>query len=261
MAFRSRKDLWGITVIGCSLGIIGLLALASIGLRDDRSFDPATLCPTDQDYSRTILVVDKTDPLSSAQKHFVERYVEDLKDSLPRFAKLSIYILDEINYMAPRPEFEMCKPDTGETANELYQNPRLIRQRFERFFGEPLKEAMGRLTKVSSARRSPIFEMLQAISISKDVTRAGGSRKLIIVSDMLQNTAEYSHFLRRPDYRRYAVSQYARAVAADLRGVKVEVIYLWRPAYERFQGPLHIRFWEEYFEDHGAFLGGMERVR
>lgn len=76
-------------------------------MRDQRAYDPATLCPIDRSYPRTVVIVDKTDPFSDSQSIFLRAELENIRDELELFEKLAIYVLNQDNFSAPRPVFEL----------------------------------------------------------------------------------------------------------------------------------------------------------
>ena len=51
-------------------------------------------------------------------------------------------------------------------------------------------------------------------------------RRLIIVSDLLQNVATYSHYTTAPDYEQFRHSPYAKFVSTSFAGIEVEIVYL-----------------------------------
>ncbi len=239
--------------------IIALAALPLIIGPED--IDETDLCPLDRAYPHTVLLVDKTDPFTPSQQLFLKNLTNKVKLELERYEKLSIYILDDENYLAPTPMFTMCNPGTGAGANEFYQNPPRVQKRFDDFFGAPLEAVLAKLLEGAEAPHSPIMEMLREVSFIDDFNTETPERRLIVVSDMLQNMPAYSHYRRSIDYDGFAASAYADEVAALLGGVTVKVVYLWRPRTRNFQGRGHIRFWDRYFAEFGANLVEVERVR
>lgn len=260
MAAREKLDRLGKRLIGGSIAVVAILASLPF-LIDDPEIDDTNLCPTDRPYPHTVLLVDKTDPLTPSQQRFLGSLTNKVKFDLEQYEKLSIYILDDENYLAPAAVFAMCNPGTGRNANELYQNPRKVQQKFDEFFGVPLEAVLDDLLKGTESKRSPIMEMLREVSFMDDFTPEVAERRLIVVSDMLQNMPEYSQYRRSLDYDGFVATPYAKKVAAMLGGVTVKLVYLWRPGTRNLQGLQHIRFWDRYFADFGARLVEVERVR
>lgn len=260
MATRKKLDRLGVILISGSAAVV----IALLGVRfliGGESIDKTDLCPIDRPYPHTVLLVDKTDPFTPSQQRFLRNLTNKVKFDLERYEKLSIYVLDNENYLAPAPVFAMCNPGTGAGANELYQNPQRVQQRFDEFFGDPLDAVLEKLLEAAEAPHSPIMEMLREVSFVDDFNTETPERRLIVVSDMLQNMPAYSHYQDSIDYDGFAASAYADEVAALLGGVTVTVVYLWRPGTRNLQGLGHIRFWDRYFAEFGARLVEVERVR
>src|SRR5262249_53067496 len=96
----------------------------------------------------------------------------------------------------------------------------------------------------------------QSVSVS---AFAGSGRQeipkhLVIVSDMLQYTLEYSQYDRVQSFDTFRSSNYHRRVRADLKGADVEIIYIRRGTRNAVQGKAHIRFWEDYIRDANGSL-------
>ena len=138
--------------------------------------------------------LDKTDLLSISQQRFVLNYINKKKDKLRRFEKFSIFSLTENTYVNPEPIFSKCNPGTGKNSNKLYQNPKKIQMKFDRFFSRPLKENMKSVLSDGVGSQSPIFEMIRELSFRDDFGEDVKQRTLIIISDMMHHTPQYSQY-------------------------------------------------------------------
>mgnify|MGYP000739358872 FL=1 len=147
-----------------------------------------------------MIVLDKTDSLSTSQQRVILNYINKEKDKLKTFEKFSIFILTENTYVNPEPIFSKCNPGTGKNANQLYQNPRKIQMRFDEFFSKPLKEKMNNMLSDNTGSKSPIFEMIRELSLRDDFGDDVQKRTLIIISDMMHHTSKYSHYKNRSTY-------------------------------------------------------------
>lgn len=224
------------------------------------AFDPETMCPKDGGYPRTAVLLDASDSLSSSQVKAVGEYLRDLRGRLAEREWLGLFVLREDNLVLPAAEIARCNP--GSRANPLFENPRLVRRRFEEEFRRPIEEALARLARDANPQAaSPILEMIEAVALDRnfDFTQA---RRLIIVSDMLQNAPAYSHYRGAPDFAAFRESDYGRRfMEVSLLGVQVEILYLKREAARAAQTAAHIQFWEEYFAAAGARLDAVIPIR
>jgi hypothetical protein len=157
----------------------------------------------------------------------------------------------------------LCNPGKGDDLNRIYQNPELVRKRWEQDFADVLSEKLDELMAAPDSLRSPIYEAVQAVAV-----RAFGKpefdqvpKRLIVVSDLLQNVPEKgsSHYRGVPDFDEFRASAYFSQVRADLRDVHVYLFYMNRSDH-KVQGAEHIRFWEDYFAAQGAEVMAVERI-
>ena len=164
---------------------------------------------------------------------------------------LSVFVLGDHFETNAQPLVELCNPGTGSDKSELTANLKKLRRQYEEHFLKPLSTLSEDLIASKSVQTSPIFEMLQLVSINAfrkhDVK---GQRRLIIVSDMLHNTSQYSMYRDSLDFLSFKDTDYGRKVQLELRDVEVELIYLINTPH--FQTVRNLKFWEDYFKRAGA---------
>jgi hypothetical protein len=251
----SKKDKQGIIVGATSL--LGLVVLGMIPVIVNLTsvpYDQETLCPSEGNYAHTVILIDKTDPLTKTQVGKLRRLIERTKSEMLMHEKLSIYVLDDRDYSVPAPRFALCNPGTGGNASPIYQNPRLMQIKFEDTFGEPLQNALDGIELGETRPVSPVMEMIASIADLKDFKLSDQRRQLIIFSDMLQNMKGYSHYREQPDFDAFAKTDYARAQLVEMPGVEVTIYYLKRDGGRKRQTKPHTQFWNQYFHKMGAKL-------
>ena len=256
---REQKTKVGYIIIGVCLVAFGGIITSALALKE-ASYDPQTLCQ-DEIPAHTIIVLDKTDAFSANQQRFIWTYINREKDKLRAFEKLSIFKLTDNTSVNPEPIFSKCNPGRGKNANSLYQNPRKIQIRFDSFFSKPLKENMKNLLSDNTGSQSPIFEMIKELSFRDDFSDDVQHRTLIIISDMMHHTSEYSHYRNSTRYKCFSRKTYAYEVATNLNSVNVKIIYLLRDKLRNTQGEDHMLFWGKYFQDMGATVSMVRNVR
>jgi len=186
-----KKDLLGILImvlvamVAAGFGFLGYILVSADNI------DPETLCRIGEDDPVTKIIIDKTDPWNKPCEQRLARLIRKIKTRLSVHERLSIHILDETGTYSPSPVFDMCNPGSERQANELYQNPRMMEKRFEAEFSAPLDNLLSTLLRPGQAPQSPIVETIMGL-------RGGQSReRLIIVSDMMQNSSALSFYSRR----------------------------------------------------------------
>ena len=147
--------------------------------------------------------------------------------------------------------FARCKPLEGEEADELYQNPRMIEERYRKEFLQPFEAIVSAMLESPAARRSPIMESLQALLVgAPGFVDAAWPRRVIIASDLIQNSETFS-FYRGDTWKRFVRSPDAQRLAGRLEGVEVEICRVPRPGAAVNRKAVD-DFWANYFERAGA---------
>jgi hypothetical protein len=221
-------------------------ALVYTKINQQPTNDPRTMCPAGGPLGHTVLLVDKSDPLTFTQsKEFDVLYREVVTKRVPKGYLLSVYALGENFQQTADPIIELCNPGDGSGLSAATANPELAFKEFQARFVGPLLAKAPELVTNTPGSASPILEMVQLVGITgfrkNDVK---GPRRLIIVSDMLHNTAEFSMYKGIPKFAEFLATSYAARASADLPGVEVELqVYLHSP---QIQKPELLTFWEEY---------------
>jgi hypothetical protein len=254
---------WLIGAIVLAIGLLaaggGWLYVKSNELRVVTDAD--TLCRADGALPEvTAVLLDLSSELSDVQRLDVKNELTRLRDTVPRFGRLEIFAVDD---RAPRilePLLRLCNPGRGEDMNELYQNPQLARQRWERDFASTLDAAIAKLLGMPESATSPIFEAVQAVALQTfDDPKLDevDTRRLVLVSDLMQNVpGRLRMYDEIPKFEQFKGTPYWLDVKAELAGVDVTVLYLQRPASQRLWSR-QIEFWSQYFQAQGA---SVERV-
>ena len=250
---RQRKNLH--LIFGALLSTVVIAALVGIGIYVSTrtpSLDNANLCPAAGPTGHYVLLVDKTDPLTFTQKEAFNVLIRDLVEKrTPQGYLLSVFVLGESFEESAKPLVELCNPGTGSDKSELTANLKKLRRTYEDKFLAPMLSQTSDLIAQKPAKSSPIFEMLQLVTINgfrnHDVR---GERRLILLSDMLHNTPQFSMYRGTLDFNSYSSSDYGRKTKLRLEGVDVELRYLINTP--QLQTKRNQLFWEEFFNKAGA---------
>ena len=250
---RRTKDL----VIGTILFVLFFLIIASAGYYTTtrpKGLNPDTLCPVDGPTGHYVLLVDKTDPLNFTQKQAFSVILKELIEKrVPEGYLLSVFALGEDFKENAAPVVELCSPGDGTGKSEFIANKHKLKVQFQSKFTDPMLKLSESLVATQPAKWSPIFEMLQLVGIN-GYRKQGikGERRLIIMSDMLQNTAQLSMYKGPVDYSAFTASDYGKKALPELTDVSVELHYLMNSP--QLQSRRNLKFWEEYFAKAGAHI-------
>ena len=257
-----QKRKWAEDRLGIALIVLVVLAFVGGGVgyfylqKTWVALDEMTLCPKEGARALTVVLVDRTDPLTTVQREALRKRLEKVKDSVPRYGALKVYSVGPIGETLLHPVVDLCNPGRGEDVDPAVGNPRLVERRWREKFSVPVDKLLDELVEKGEAETSPIMESIQSIAVSAFQEKAATEipRRLIIASDMLQHTKEYSQYTDDMDFETFRNTPYYRRLRADLRGVDVEIVYIWRDTRRAAQGKAHILFWRDYFGDLGAVV-------
>lgn len=248
-----------VLAIALLAGIGGWLYVKSNELRV--AADAETLCRADGALPEvTVVLLDLSSTLSDVQKLDVKNELTRLRDRIPRFGRIDVFAVDDRAPRIVEPLLKLCNPGRGDDMNDLYQNPQLARQRWERDFASTLAGAIDKLLQMPESATSPIFEAIQAVALQTFDDPAlddVASRRLVLVSDLMQNVPGHLRMYDAiPKFDDFARTPYWLDVKAELDNVDVTVLYLQRPTSQRLWTS-QVEFWSRYFEAQGASI---ERV-
>ena len=220
-------------------------------------FDPETLCPVTGPKGHYVLLVDKTDPMTFTQKTALETLLKDLVErKIPEGYLISVFVMGEDYKEASKPLVEICNPGKGDGKSELTANIKQLKRQYNKKFITPLMQQMQAMVSSQSAKYSPIFEMLQMVSLqSFQRFPMEGERHLLLVSDLLHNTPELSLYKKLPSVEDFESSDYARRTFIELKNVQVDLYLLFNSP--QFQTDSLMDFWEAYFEKTGANISSI----
>jgi hypothetical protein len=258
LARKRRRDRWGGAFL--TLLAIGLALVVWIGpFRSQPPTDPLTLCLKDRPPKALLVVlVDTTDPISPIQKAQVDNELQNEIDKLVQYSEIQLYEVgpfgSELLKPIAAPVCDPGNPGSEDNGPKLNSNPRLDRKRWQSRFARPLNMKMKQLLSAPSAKTSPILESIQSVSVTVFGRPEFDEvpKKLVIVSDMVQNTAGFSQYDGVIPFERFRHEPYYITVRPHLKGVEVSILYLRRRNVIHIQGRAHIDFWKDYFADAGA---------
>jgi hypothetical protein len=245
-----RQAMLGALAFAAAIAIAGGAAWAWME-RPVQSLD-ARLCPDGGPTGHIVLLVDKTDPLTFTQKEAFQVRLRDLVGKrAPRGTLLSVFVLGESFRDTAKPLVELCNPGDGSDRSALTANLARLKRQYDERFVAPLMAEADALQAGTPAKTSPILEMLQLVGINAFQSHdAKGERRLIVMSDMLHNTPQFSMYRAPADFAAFSRTDYGRRTRAQLPGVEVELeVLVNTPA---LQTRRNLKFWEDYFEQAGA---------
>ena len=259
MPHHSKEELQKraiVILVICAGLVVGVIVAVWLVSDAQSNLDKLTLCRKDKPLNGyAAVLIDKSDKLSTPEVNWLKVRIDNLKTELGKNAKLSLFVVNDTSaqMLGPNGSFSKCNPGSEDTANPFYEHPKFVQKNFEATFGDPLNKALAALMDPEKSKTSPILEAIQHISKLPEFVGTPKDRKLVIVSDMLQNVREYSQYsnlTKFDDLRK--TSYFAKVAPHQLNGVTIEIDYLIRRRDRVSQTIEHKNFWLDYFLAFGA---------
>ncbi len=260
----SSRDLavgGGIAVVALLLLVVGARLTIFAPKPPDR--DPETGCPEAGPAALTAILVDVTDQVGAISRADVLAHLDEYVAGSREDEMVLAFEAKPVGSEIGAPLLSVCHPGDPDQASEWTENPRLIRRRLEERFERPLEDLFADLLGREAAPTSPLMESVQSVAVSVLGRHeyADLPRRLILVSDLMQNTRNLSFFRQAVDYDAFAATTGAAALRTDLRGTAVEVLFVQRAVHDRLDGARGlIDFWQRWIEDQGGALIRVVRV-
>lgn len=262
-ARQQRKQAVGLAILMAAVLIAGGLAYFYMSMRASAvELDATTLCPMDGPRGHFAVIIDATDTFLPAQSKFIAKYFEELREHVPRYAQVAVYVSGDFAGGQISPRLIICNPGDGSGVSPLTGNPKKLQRRWEAEFGRPVAAAIRESISTLPGTESPLMEIIQAVTLSAFPLQPDPASRevLIIVSDMLEHSSIMSHYRGHPDFSSLRDSGVLGHLKPNLEDVEVRVLYVSRPGHEGSQRRDHVSFWESYFRHYGAEVAVVERI-
>jgi hypothetical protein len=248
-----RKHLIGGALTVLALGVLTAGAYVYATLAPPPTLDRTSLCPVNGPRSLTVVLLDSTDEIPDIAKREIRTTLVDLAETLPTYELLEIRLLDP-KLAGGRLIFSKCNPGDGSDLSEYTANPRLAKQRWMDGFRQPLDQALEAGFRPVPGKISPIMATIQRIAVDRFTGRNVDEvpKSLVVISDMLEHSPDYSQYTGDLSYGRFKGSSAYKKVQTDLHGAEVLIYYIQRQTGRPINSVDHIRFWSEWIRDNNG---------
>lgn len=274
---------------GISGNIIGsiliVLALSAVGAtawfyQSQRStqveLNPTTLCPKETGWRPPaiyVVLLDQTDPIQELQRKSVANQVltqmqADLEGpdaESVKHARVEVWTFSDGTANAYRVGdvqlslsnvLSICNPGAPAKWDHLYKNADIVKRQHARFYAS-LRDIVESSMRFPEAKQSPVIEALYGIGaqVFSSPTMVDSRKRLLIVSDLLQNTRTLTFFAGKPSFEAWRRAPSSRQAMPKLQGVEVTAFVI--PGMRSdLQGDDFARFWVSLLTAAGAAGGG-----
>ncbi len=254
----------GIALLVLTLTGFGALAFFYFSTSQSPKLDPVSLCPITGPKGITVVLVDTSDDLPEQARRQVLGLLDDQIKGLPTYHKLDIRVLD-IPGARSRSLFSKCNPGDGFGLSEWTNNPGLARLQWIESFQQPAKDAVKNSLASAKANSSPIMAAIQDIALDQfsGEDAKGIPKTLIVISDMLEYTRDYSQYPGAGDlsYQRFQRSPAYLKFRTDLHGARVTIDYVQRNLPAKLDTLGHVEFWKRWIQDNRGVYEITQRLQ
>lgn len=245
---KQRDDRRGIALIASALLVLGTGAWL-LSQSGDVERDARTGCPKGQNSAppaHTLILLDQTDSLPEDEIAYARHLIWNEYQWLPQNGVMTV---KSISTVGPATEVKVCRMPLARETNVALNNPRAIEREFKRSAGQRIELLLERLSRAPEQEQSPIIEAVMSVFRRLDYGSDVEARRLIILSDMLQNSSLLSHYQRSVDPS--PVVARIRDSGIDMSNVSIRIHYVRREPASR-QTPAHRAFWQRLLEESGS---------
>jgi hypothetical protein len=251
--------------IGAVAGLVGSAAIAAVVwfnlTHSPVEIDRESLCPKAGPSSTTVVLIDVSDPLPAVAQEDVKAQIAEEVRKTAKFGLLELRLLDP-KVDGGQVLFSRCNPGDGSDLSEITANPEQERRKFEDGFEAPLASLLGRMVGADPATSSPIMESVQWIAVKQFAPTGQQKEKprLIIVSDMIQHSANYSLYGGDASFERYRRSPAYEVLRTDLKDADTTVFLVHRKNSPESADQL-LEFWSKWLADNNGSLIRVKKVQ
>lgn len=259
---QRRKTIIGaVIIVVVALVVAGVVTLRVVLERGKVPISADTMCPISGPYAYTTILIDGTDTFNAIQLADLQRYFRQLKDEVQKHEQIAIYAPKEMSAAnLLQPVLKICNPGDAKGVSGITANPKSIQRKYDRDFSNQIDLALGQGLAAQGSPTSPIMEMIQAVVIDGFPIESTAPKRLVIVSDMLQNSEYYSHYRDEISFDVLQRNPAFQHVTTNLTGVDVEILYIGRKRSEELQTNRHGLFWEAFIRHMNGNLRSITQV-
>lgn len=232
--------------------LVGFIVAYMSAAGESGKIDHKTSCRKDAPLEIIAIVIDHTDSISPVQKMAIETDLQDIANSSHKSGSIQFYSVSAAAQQVLKPDFTLCNPGNSEQESSISGNKARAAKKFAEKFENIIQANLGKMLTSETAHSSPIMESIQSVAVTSFLGKrnAHANKRLVLVSDLLQHTPEFSLFKGIPDFSQFQESDQWRSVRADLKNVDVDIFFIHRNGGH--QDPKIKTFWQMYFFQQGA---------
>lgn len=193
------------------------------------------------------VIIDTTDTPTVYQKKYIRQKIEETVNSMGVGSNVRVFPISNVIGGLGKNLFDRCKPKSSKDANGLIENRLMIERTYNEKFLADFEGVIDSVLETESQHESPIIEALYDYSRLTEVKAS--KKEIIIFSDLLQNTDDYSVYSTEKRLDKYPYD-------VNLKNSDVTVYVLER------KGKYRARQSMQFIQDWNAIIGsGVSSLR
>jgi len=217
----------GMMILGAvGLVVIGLAAAGAMIDAANSNIDRTSGCAVgNSPAAEVVVLIDVSDsipsPVQAEVREWFRQFVEaDIVDG----TRVTLWTLGGDKSGTLQRRFCRCRP--ARHINALIGNPSMAAALSDSIFDQPFAAALAAVPKVRGAETTPLLESLREVCRQPEFARTGVARRVVVVSDLEQNTPRLSFYHTRPNFAAVRAAGVLTPLWADLRTAQVDVLYI-----------------------------------
>ena len=237
-------------------GVLILMILIAFIIMKPEPINSADFCPDSGPKGTTALLIDLSDPLSPSQEQKLINELNYLTETsearqssyLEKHAKLTTYFTNDTEI--PTNIFSYCNPGSNSqlsSFDKMNEHKILYLKKWNKFSSETMEKIKLNIKGDQSTNTSPIIESLAFIrerefAPSDIVRKDKNSNKIIIVSDLIQNSKLYNQYKQDIDTKLIFDKK-----PISLHGIEIYIFFITSEKYKNIQTDQFKLWWRKYF--------------
>jgi hypothetical protein len=207
----------------------------------------------------TVFIIDVTNKLSPQQKGELINHFEKYINESPKNSWHEFYKVDSINGELLKPVLQ-SKSNYSDIEPQNYLTSSPVRQKklWLNNFVTPFKNHLEESFNNPESPKSPILESIQSAAITclNKPEAVKTPRRIILVSDLMQNTGGMNFYQGIPAFDNLIQNEYYRKTRTNLKGVSFEIWKLNDNLSQKDRNKL-IELWSKIIDDQSAVMQSM----
>ncbi|WP_243545000.1 hypothetical protein [Pseudodesulfovibrio tunisiensis] len=229
------------------LAVTGLVAVVTTIYMDLKGEADSALIPSYTRHGQTVVLIDRTTPLTPYQRSRLRKAAQEVRQTVASACLLSVYPIEPESDLRCVPFFQATVPGPWFRSNpESSMRERKAKRFFAQRYSKALEHAFA--SGINTKLPSPIIETINAVAFRTGLAHGKGQRRVVIFSDMIQDSPANSHNGCAEDFQSDPISQ----SLTRLDGVLVDIYYVPCHKHHAVQTRQHMEFWRAEFARAGA---------